>query len=95
MQSFSRTEFTKQIVNAPNKIEDYIEQNTKSMIMELNDEIYVFERKIKNNRNKILKLKKKLYHECKHHFVRDPSATYDDIYKYQCLNCSLYKGEFD
>lgn len=95
MESFSQIEESEQIINEIDKIEDHIEQDTRSMIIELNDEIYVFERKIKNNRNKILDLKKKLYQECNHCFVRDPTAAYDDIYKYRCLNCYLYRGEFD
>ena len=83
-----------QIVNDSQNIEEHIEQDTKTRIRELNDENFVYKKKIKSNRNKILNLKRKLYQECHHQFIRDYSAASDDVYKYYCSQCSLYRGEF-
>lgn len=70
------------------------EQNIQVHIQELQDEISTYNKKIKNNKEQIILFKRKLYLECHHLFKRDHSAMSDDIYKYQCIKCSLYRGEF-
>lgn len=42
----------------------------------------------------ILKVKRKLYKTCRHNFTRDNSAAFDDLFKWKCSKCHLYKGEF-
>ena len=42
----------------------------------------------------IRQVKEKLYRVCRHNFNRDSSAAFDDIFKWKCSKCHLYKGEY-
>jgi len=52
-------------------------------------------KKIKSSGDKIKKLKKELYWTCQHKFERDPSAAYDDLFKYKCSKCHLYQNYYN
>ena len=53
--------------------------------------IYKCRKTIKNSQDGINNLEKALYKLCQHTFIRDLSATSDDIYKYYCTKCLLYR----
>ena len=52
-------------------------------------------KEIDERRHYINQVNKKLYRICRHNFIRDPSAAFDDMYKWQCTKCHLYRGEFE
>lgn len=47
--------------------------------------ISIMKKRINNKRSK-------LYKKCNHSFFRDSSCASDDIFKYVCKKCKLYKG---
>lgn len=47
---------------------------------------------IKEIRDNINNLNKQLYYTCKHSFIRDNTVASDELYKYICNKCGLYKG---
>lgn len=54
-------------------------------------EIDQFFRKIEENKDEISVLEDKLYDVCKHEWKYDINACFDDISKYYCIYCGLYK----
>ena len=52
-------------------------------------------KEVKERKHYILQVKRKLYKACRHNFTRDSSAAFDDIFKWKCTKCHLYKGEFN
>jgi len=57
--------------------------------------IRVSENQINISNNEIIKLQKQLYRTCEHNFKRDSSAMSDDLFKYKCTKCSLYKNHYN
>lgn len=57
-------------------------------------QLHEWQKYINSSKKEIIKLKKELYTICKHSFKRDESASYDDIFKYKCTNCNLYKNHY-
>ena len=52
-------------------------------------------REVDDRKRYIRQVKRNLYMACRHCFIRDSSAAFDDMYKWQCAKCHLYKGEFN
>jgi len=63
----------------------------KQKISENYNEITKCRKTIKKSQNDIETLKDTLYELCQHTFIRDFSAAPDDIYKYYCKKCHLYR----
>jgi len=88
-----------QIVDKVVDINDLEKNNI--LAIKYSDDIYKNELEIihllkekRERENYILQIKQKLYKTCEHHFTRDSSAAFDDIFKWKCSKCNLYKGEF-
>ena len=72
-----------------NPTEDIINdiKSSEKLIIEYN-------KKIKNIKKRVETMKRIVYKNCSHHFIRDNSCASDDIYKYVCTKCNLYKGVY-
>ena len=53
--------------------------------------IYSLEQDIKQMKQKKNEIELLLWDNCDHVWTRDSSACFDDIHKYYCTECSLYK----
>ena len=53
------------------------------------EEIQKYDAQIKELRNKINELDKRLYNECKHNWIRDTACSDDDLSKRYCEYCEL------
>ena len=53
--------------------------------------IVTLEQEIKQMKQKKSKIELLLWDNCDHEWTRDTSACFDDIHKYYCQECSLYK----
>jgi len=71
-----------------------LDEKIKDTIIQYRRDITNFEYKIKDMKKDICILEKKLYDSCSHRFIRDQSAAFDDIFKYKCTKCNLYKNYF-
>ena len=68
---------------------EYLEDINRNQL-----EIIHLLKEIDERRSYINQVKQKLYRTCRHNFIRDISAAFDDMYKWQCTKCHLYRGEF-
>ena len=71
-----------------------LDEKIKATIIQYRHNINDFEYRIKDIKEDISILEKKLYHACSHNFIRDSSAAFDDILKHKCTKCNLYKNYF-
>ena len=53
--------------------------------------IVTLEQDIKQMKQKKRTIELLLWDNCDHEWIRDTSACFDDIHKYYCQECSLYK----
>ena len=53
-----------------------------------------YSKAMKRINKEIYNLEKKLYNTCNHTFIRDTEVAFDEIFKYKCTNCNLYKNYF-
>lgn len=71
-----------------------VELDIKSELANCYAKIHTYRALIAAELNRIPQLEKKLYAKCNHVFVRDPSAMSDDLYKWQCTECQLYRTQY-
>lgn len=63
----------------------------KREIRELNSDIAHHERIIEKTKLAISFKEKQLWKACEHVWVRDPNCAFDDLVKYYCSQCRLWR----
>ena len=58
----------------------------------ITNEIIHNENTIKSLRKNRLNIQLEIWDTCPHVWQRDPSAAFDDMYKYYCKHCGLYNS---
>jgi hypothetical protein len=66
-------------------------QELLSKVKLLTENNYLLETTIKNNKQSIKQIEKDIYITCNHNWIYDTGCTFDDICKYKCSICNLYR----
>lgn len=66
----------------------------KQKITTLRNQIVEYDKYITSAKKEIIELEKGLYKVCDHYFIRDSCVVFDDIFKYKCTKCNLYKNYY-
>ena len=67
-------------------------QHLQEKINDITNEIIHNENTLKSLRKNRLNIQLEIWDTCPHVWQRDPSAAFDDMYKYYCKHCGLYNS---